>query len=264
MGLVAVYVTLCIQYGHRIPVTKTWIRRAKMGQLRSRRQWQPAASERRAVYEVRVIQSQAMLHLGLATAITPPLHIIRPPILYCIHPYLFPPLSSFIHIPQPTIQQPAMPKFSVEASAQLQNIVSITVPHDYPWHVNLLCCSCRELHDRPAVITSSDVVEGVGHDVNLRISCAFCGKKGTVKIVKDQLSYTQDHSPAWNSLLNLECRGVEPVEVVLADDVPFQFFGANKFLFEDAFLEDGEFFGWDDSNNVEASVTEFRLRIVRD
>lgn len=158
-----------------------------------------------------------------------------------------------------------MPKFRMDVSAHFENVAAVSIPEGYPWHMVLLCSNCREKTPKPVVVTSSDVVEGVrGAAVNLRITCKLCGRVGDLKILSDQMHYTENMSPEWSPLLKLECRGMEPNCVMLADDVPLSIFGTGGMKFEDGFLEDGEYFGWDENQQVEVSITEFRTRVVRE
>lgn len=157
-----------------------------------------------------------------------------------------------------------MPKFKLEISAHLDGVKSISAPPDYPWHIILLCGKCGEKTEKPVVVSDSDQVEGLrGAVVNLRISCKLCKRASDLKILKSQLCYTIEECPEWGALLELECRGSEPLKVLLADDVPLKMEGLEGFVFEDAFIEDDEFFSYDEDLNTEASVTEFTSRIVK-
>lgn len=157
-----------------------------------------------------------------------------------------------------------MPKFTFEISAQLDSIRSITTPEDYPWHLILGCGNCGERTEKPVVISTSDVVEGIrGAIVSLKISCKLCARVNDVKILSDKFSYTADNAPGWAQMLQMECRGTEPLEVTLADDVPLKVTGVEGFEFEEAFVADGEFYSYDEKLNTEASITEFKGRIVK-
>lgn len=158
-----------------------------------------------------------------------------------------------------------MPKFRFEVSAQLANVGLISVPEEYPWFLQLLCGNCGEQTQKPVVVTSNETVDGVrGGAVNLRMTCKLCNRVSDVKILQDQMSYSEQNSPDWAPFLLLDCRGTEPHKIMLSDDVSLIILGADGFNFEDAFVNDGEFYGWDEKRNVEASVTEFRTRIVKD
>lgn len=157
-----------------------------------------------------------------------------------------------------------MPRFTMEICAELDGIGSITTPQDYPWYILLRCGNCGERTEKPAVIRDSDEVEGIrGAKVSLKITCKLCGRVNDVKILPGKCSYTSDISPEWGPFLHLECRGTEPLEVQLADDEPLKVLGHEGFEFEEAFIEDGEFYSYDEKLNTEASITEYRSRIVK-
>lgn len=113
---------------------------------------------------------------------------------------------------------------------------------------------------------SSEQVEGIrgGAAVNLRRTCKFCKRVSDFKIIKEGMSYTADDSPNWSTILRLECRGAEITDIALADDTPLETVGNDGFVFEDVLIENGEFYGYDEKSKVEASITEFTTRIVKE
>lgn len=156
-----------------------------------------------------------------------------------------------------------MPRCSVEVSAELLNIQSIAAPDDYPWHLFLMCCNCGEKTDKPIVISKNEEVSGIrGASVNLKISCKLCKRVNDMKILPGKHVYTAEDN-GWVQFLQLECRGVEPTELLLADDVPFEITGLQGASIEDGFIEDGEFYSYDESTQTEVSITEFETRIVK-
>lgn len=158
-----------------------------------------------------------------------------------------------------------MPKFRIEASAQFNGIGSMTMPEDYPWHVHLLCGNCGEKPQKPIVLMASEIVEGVrGASVHLRMTCKLCARTNDVKIISDQMTYSESDAPKWMPILILECRGIEPTGITLADDTPLKIMGEEGYNFEDVFIEDGEYYGWDEKRGVEASITEFQIRVAKE
>lgn len=158
-----------------------------------------------------------------------------------------------------------MPRFRVEVSTQLENIESIQAPEDYPFFIHLLCGNCGEKTNKPVVLTKNDEVEGIRKGaVNLKRTCKLCKRISDVKIISDQMTYSEADCPGWAPFLILECRGNEPSEVMLSDDVPLLVSGTDGFQFDDVIIEDNEFYGWDEKRNVEASITEFQIRIVKE
>lgn len=157
-----------------------------------------------------------------------------------------------------------MPKFVLQLSAQLQGVSSFATPSEYPWHVTLGCGNCGEKTGKPVVLSSADHVEGIrGATVNMRITCKLCSRVNDVKVIEEGKPYTSENAPEWGSFVVVECRGLELLDVAFADDVPLTILGAEGFVFEDAFIEDGEFYGYDEKLSAEASITELRTRVVR-
>lgn len=149
-----------------------------------------------------------------------------------------------------------MPKYTVEVSAHLQEIDFIRTPPEYCHSVTLSCGHCGEKPPKPIPISTADTVAGVrGAEVNLRITCKFCGRSNDVKILSEGV-YTAEKAPEWGEWLVLECRGVQPLawgdgdETILCGS-------------EEGLVEDGEWYGYDENKGVELSVTEFRTRVVR-
>lgn len=155
-----------------------------------------------------------------------------------------------------------MPKIRLEVSAQLNNITSVKTPEDYPWHISFQCTSCGEKRDRPVVISSSDEVDGIrGAVVTMKLTCKLCSRVNDIKIVREG-EYTEEQSPNWGEFLLLECRGLQPVDWIASEDVPLEITSVNGPL-EDCFLENGEFYGYDEKLAQEATVTEFRTRFKK-
>jgi Eukaryotic protein of unknown function (DUF866) len=161
-----------------------------------------------------------------------------------------------------------MPKFSLQVQAQLSGISSISVPEseesNYPWHILLLCGSCGERSEKPVVVSASDEVEGIrGGNVGLKISCKLCKRVNDLTIIPGESCYTADDSPGWKNFLSLEARGTEPSEIALADDAPLSIKGMEGFEAEDAFILDGEYYGYDEKLGNEMVATEWKMRIVK-
>lgn len=157
-----------------------------------------------------------------------------------------------------------MPKFTLEMSAQLDNIASLQTPEDYPWRLQFGCGNCGEKTAKPLVVMSSDLVEGIrGAQVNLKYTCRLCDRVNDIKLLEENIQYEAETAPEWAPILRLECRGTEPLAVEMSDTVPLEIIGVSGFSFEDSILDDGEFYGYDEKEKTEASITEFQTRIVK-
>lgn len=155
-----------------------------------------------------------------------------------------------------------MPKFRLLVSAQLTNVTSIKPPEEYPWHLVLQCTSCGEKTSKPVVVSTADEVEGIRKGfVNLKLTCKLCGRVNDVKLLR-QSAYTEEVSPDWAEILSLECRGLQPLEWIAADDVPMEIMSPSGPL-EDGIIENGEFYGFDEKLGEEANVTEMNSRFEK-
>lgn len=161
-----------------------------------------------------------------------------------------------------------MPKFSVQVQAHLHGVKSVAVPSenaaDYPWHISLRCGSCGEATERPVVVSRSDQAEGIrGATVSLKISCKLCRRVNDLTVLPSESVYTSEDSPNWKDFLTLEARGVEPLDVELADNFDLSITGENGFQAEEAQIVDGEFYGYDENLGKEMTVTDWKMRVSR-
>lgn len=163
-----------------------------------------------------------------------------------------------------------MPKVSIEAKGVLNGIKTISFPADYGFHLKLKCCNCGEESPKPVVVSQEDEVEGIrGATVTVTIKCKLCERTNDLKILKIN-EYNAEDAPLFKSILDLECRGMEPTELLLADDTPLKIVCESGYeIEEESFLmtaddaKSNEFFGWDEKGNTDVSVEEFVMRVVR-
>lgn len=144
---------------------------------------------------------------------------------------------------------------ALQVQAELTNLASLTAPPTYPWHLTIKCTSCGETTaaSKPVVISSDSVVEGVrGGDVTARLKCKLCGRVNTVLLLPGDHVYgvsgegggggrkdgddddavdgeaveggvgAAPRRPGWTAFATFDCRGVELVAWVVADDVPLE------------------------------------------
>ncbi|CAN8074931.1 unnamed protein product [Agarophyton chilense] len=155
-----------------------------------------------------------------------------------------------------------MPKFNLQISAQLSNVTSVKPPKEYPWHFILQCTSCGEETSKPVVLSTAEEVEGIRNGmVNMKLSCKLCSRVNDVKIL-EQHAYPEEKAPDWGEILSFECRGLQPLEWIIADDIPLEIMASGVPL-EDGFIENGEFYGYDEKLGEEANVTEMKKRFKK-
>ncbi|KAJ1797988.1 hypothetical protein LPJ59_002794, partial [Coemansia sp. RSA 2399] len=125
------------------------------------------------------------------------------------------------------------------------------------------CNHCHEVDDNLITISAEDStqISGSRGEANLVMRCKFCKREGVASIVGSPVPYTADNSGGFASVLTIECRGIEPVEIELRDG-----WVAKSTESEERFeldLAEGEWYDYDDKASVEVSVTEIESRFVR-
>jgi len=191
-----------------------------------------------------------------------------------------------------------MPKLALELRAELTNVRSLTAPANYPWHLTIKCTSCGETTAKPIVISADDVVEGIrGGDVTARLKCKLCARVNDVVLLPGEHVYGADggdggadggdedadgvdgaaaeggvgaapRRPGWARFALLDCRGIEPVAWVVADDVPMEVVaGGGAVVDGGCVIEGGEWYGYDEgvggAAGGEVAVTELEYRFVK-
>lgn len=156
-----------------------------------------------------------------------------------------------------------MPKLAVEATCELSHIGSVSFPPDYAFHFRLKCCNCGEEAPKPVVISRGDEVEGIrGANVSAKVTCKLCARTNDITLLRT-FDYTAEDSGSYKKVIELECRGLEPTQLLLADDTPLQMTGETGALLDDTFIVDAEYYSYDDSASTEVSLTEFDSRVIR-
>ncbi len=154
-----------------------------------------------------------------------------------------------------------MPKLVIEAQCDVNGVGSVGFPDDYGFHLMLRCSHCGEETEKPAVVSTSDEVTGIrGATVSLRISCKLCDRKNDLKILGVFPYETQPQG--WKKILELECRGMEPTKLILSDG-SLIIKGTSGFEFEDAVITDREFYGYDEKEKTDVSLTDWETRVVK-
>ncbi|GAB0494985.1 hypothetical protein MMPV_006282 [Pyropia vietnamensis] len=183
-----------------------------------------------------------------------------------------------------------MPLIALQVQAELTNLASLRAPPTYPWHLTIKCTSCGETtpSSKPVVISSDSIVEGIrGGDVTARLKCKLCGRINTVLLLPGEHVYgvrgggdaadgdddavagevveggvgAAPRRPGWSTFASFDCRGVELVAWVVADDVPFEAVagGGGAPVEGGALIDDGEWYGYDEG----VAVTEWEYRFVK-
>lgn len=187
-----------------------------------------------------------------------------------------------------------MPKIDIQARAQLVGIKSIGFRDDHPFHLTLRCCNCGEVRipslgcssvrhltffvqntPKPVVISKEDEVQGVrGAKVTASLKCSLCSRVNDITILKlSDYELVEDGEPQFQTIVSLECRGLEPSALIFADDSPLNIVATSDTRFEDgallefergaAGIELGEWYDFDSKTSTDVSVTEFEIKFSK-
>eukprot|EP00188_Purpureofilum_apyrenoidigerum_P006049 Plantae.Rhodophyta-Purpureofilum_apyrenoidigerum.ctg8683.p1 GENE.Plantae.Rhodophyta-Purpureofilum_apyrenoidigerum.ctg8683~~Plantae.Rhodophyta-Purpureofilum_apyrenoidigerum.ctg8683.p1 ORF type:complete len:156 (-),score=33.27 Plantae.Rhodophyta-Purpureofilum_apyrenoidigerum.ctg8683:144-611(-) len=153
-----------------------------------------------------------------------------------------------------------MPTFDLRIEAILENISSISAPNDYSWSFEFECGACGEKSPKPVTFTADHKVDLTrGGKATLQLKCKFCERMSDVSLLDGEHVYTA--SGEMTTFATLECRGTSPSTWNVIE--PLTMTGEKGYIFDDSEIENGEFFGYNEDQNQEASVTEFKYDIVR-
>ncbi|KAI8917596.1 hypothetical protein DFJ77DRAFT_509069 [Powellomyces hirtus] len=109
-----------------------------------------------------------------------------------------------------------MQKFQISIRAELENVTAVQ-PEDvdeYDWKLRFKCVNCQEEHNGWVVVNASEEVEqSNGRGVaNLVMRCKGCKNEGTANIIAETLkAYGIENNGQYAPLVQLECRGLEPI-----------------------------------------------------
>ncbi len=148
--------------------------------------------------------------------------------------------------------------------ADLLNVTDLALSNDAEqWAFKFKCSSCHEENPNQVTFHRSEFVDlpGSRGQANLAMKCKFCKKDASVDVDASSIrSYSVDDSGHFKGLVVLECRGIEPV-----DWVPYGEFIAKATESEQQFefeLAEKEWYDYDDSAQVEVSVSDLQWKIV--
>mmetsp|Transcript_2787 Transcript_2787/g.5132 ORF Transcript_2787/g.5132 Transcript_2787/m.5132 type:complete len:161 (-) Transcript_2787:198-680(-) len=160
-----------------------------------------------------------------------------------------------------------MPRVALELKADLQGISYFEPldPTTFAWRFRLRCTSCGEETPNPVVFSSTDSVERRrGTPVNLEIRCKLCGRENDITVLTNQTTprYSSTANGDWTRFSSFDCHGLEPISWFCLGEM--HVVGDGGFVFDDASLDEGEFFGYEENINSEASITNLEYRFSKE
>ncbi|KAI9218597.1 hypothetical protein BC828DRAFT_388149 [Blastocladiella britannica] len=99
-------------------------------------------------------------------------------------------------------------------SAELEGIVSLSVPVNADWSLTVRCGSCNEINPAHVVVspTESSSISGSRGEANLVMRCKFCKREGSINVVVPSSGPTAANWAEDQPLVVLECRGIDVTE----------------------------------------------------
>ena len=159
-----------------------------------------------------------------------------------------------------------MPTFALQMKANLVNVTDLR-PISYEehrWYLKLKCSGCGEPYSQWQYATPTETHtltkgKGVCH---ISTKCQLCGRTNTLEILPNSYaSYSADKNEQFQSLVNFECRGLEPVD--FDPRIGWQCVGADSGTpFEDIDLNELEWADYDEKAGQPVEINEIAHRFV--
>eukprot|EP00080_Pristionchus_pacificus_P010188 PDM70208.1 50S ribosome-binding GTPase [Pristionchus pacificus] len=110
-----------------------------------------------------------------------------------------------------------MPILSLDVKWSLVNITDLEpVDHDnFRWHFKVKCTNCGEAKENWHYIIINEEMEVPGSRGNAHLveKCKLCQRVNTLTIIEDSMkSYSIEKNEEFQSILQMDCRGIEPYE----------------------------------------------------
>jgi CXXC motif containing zinc binding protein, eukaryotic len=157
-----------------------------------------------------------------------------------------------------------MPRWVVQLRVEtLENLESVSLAADTRWHLETRCSNCGEEHKDVWCRASEELeVDGSRGSAHVVLKCGLCERTSTLSLEEapDMAFRRAEHgAEGFASMATFDGRGLEvtawrPAEGLTAET-------ASGRVFEVA-LEDGEFYDFDDENDVPVSVAGLEVRVV--
>ncbi|KAL1834603.1 hypothetical protein DCAR_0104813 [Daucus carota subsp. sativus] len=151
-----------------------------------------------------------------------------------------------------------MVKYRVLFTADLQNLTDLKPSSDptFTYYFKMKCGNCGELAKKVISVLPSEKVDDSRNAPNLVMKCKFCERVGSVTVTCDiREPLTEARSEFRNSvpLIQLDCKGLDPVEFVFGNGWKAKSIAGTKF--EDIDLSDGEFDEYDEKGECPVSIS---------
>ncbi|KAI7694924.1 hypothetical protein SSS_05712 [Sarcoptes scabiei] len=143
---------------------------------------------------------------------------------------------------------------ALEISAILENVTDLSTYPDYDYHIQFRCTNCGSETEKAMTFNSLEkipVMNGKSF-VNLSFKSIVEGSSS---------SYRAENAPSFQSIIELDCRGAEPIH--FEPICPFICQSSlSKKNFTEVDLSESNWADYDDQANESVSILEFKHRFV--
>ncbi|KAJ1657036.1 hypothetical protein IWQ61_003489 [Dispira simplex] len=159
-----------------------------------------------------------------------------------------------------------MVKLQLSIKADLINVTDLApLDPDYDFHFKIKCNSCQEVSNNWISMNQLDTspISGSRGEANLVMRCKFCKREGSASFERGTLrAYQVEQSGRFAPLIQMECRGLEPVECQLTDG--WKVVGADSNIkFDEVDLSEGVWADYDEKAGKEVSVMDVEFQITK-
>uniref|UniRef100_A0AC35UDB2 DUF866-domain-containing protein n=1 Tax=Rhabditophanes sp. KR3021 TaxID=114890 RepID=A0AC35UDB2_9BILA len=159
-----------------------------------------------------------------------------------------------------------MPFFTLQIKANLTNIESLSPDcnESFRWQIKTSCSNCRQQDDQWKYIVFEDIEEGPKgrSECHLIEKCSLCGRQNTLEIIPNSFGkYSSEKNGQFQDMLQLDCRGMEPVAFDFRNNWVAVGEGSNT-KFEDVDLSSDIWCDYDEKSGESVEIGEYEARFV--
>ncbi|KAI9012922.1 hypothetical protein BC832DRAFT_270928 [Gaertneriomyces semiglobifer] len=116
-----------------------------------------------------------------------------------------------------------MPKYTLSFRAELENVSTLRPENveEYDWKIQFRCTKCDDVHEKFVSLVGTEEMGNSSNarsTANLVMRCKGCKNEGSSNLLPQTFKpYTDAVSSQYAPMVQIECRGLEPVAWEVAD-----------------------------------------------
>ncbi|MBN3302249.1 CXXC motif containing zinc binding protein [Amia ocellicauda] len=159
-----------------------------------------------------------------------------------------------------------MVKYGLQFKATLENVTNVRpVGEDFRWFLKLKCGNCGEVSDKWQYITlmENTPLKGGRGSASMVQKCKLCSRENSIDILKDTITpYNADDSERFKTMVQFECRGLEPVDFQAQAGFAAQ--GAESGTpFSEINLQEGDWNDYDEKSKESVGIYEVTHKVIK-